>query len=430
MFKYIIIAILIILVICLIYYIVTNTDSAKRTKFKKCLSKSVGVYDIAARQALNILTRIDNPTADDYFNRGHILRFNVLEGDTDLQTRQTRNIIAGIARDYTDALVRITQDQPENPEFMIYQIEDFGRTANGFNRADFANDNDFAEILAALGNAIANEAPIVKRETTEKRLETAIAATDNKKDAIDKFFKDSTKYTSNAQNVHDSKVNSDLRQTLAKLRSTAGGVNPEVSIEEAREYIAAKYSKEHPRKVDAALRGLDTAARGEFISTYDDTEANIFALTWERTKNNRNKENADLMKEAVIHSLADGIEKGTQVCINGRCSRILGSLATLDYDRDLSSAMTFEAYRNQIYQETDQIFNRVYNSYKGSTDPDKANVAKYLDGESENINEDLLTEFRNNVKSEVDNNLEQYKEKFSQSEFEGVKAECHIAVDI
>jgi hypothetical protein len=98
------------------------------------------------------------------------------------------------------------------------------------------------------------------------------------------------------------------------------------------------------------MRVLNKMSEGDMIGTFGENEDRILAYTWERCNHPRNRENAELMREAIANALSDGIENDTQVCINGRCGRVLNSLVTLDYDNEVANGvMSFEAYKNQIF---------------------------------------------------------------------------------
>jgi hypothetical protein len=167
-------------------------------------------------------------------------------------------------------------------------------------------------------------------------------------------------------------VNADLRDILRRLKDTAPfDFDPARSIAEARDFIVDTYQHDnnnHNKIVDA-IAGLDKAAECNLISTFNETEDRIFAYVWERCSYPKNASNRLLMREAVINSLADGTENGSQVCINGRCARMLNSLVTLDYDSAVAgSALTMEAIRNQIFQEMKTIVNNAIIDAKNSSD--------------------------------------------------------------
>lgn len=439
MFQYIILGLLVVIAISLIYWVVwRNSDSKKRKKSEDALRESAGTFDAGARRALDELTRIDNPTADDYFRRGHIIQYNVLEGNIQRRRgenraarRERRNAVGHIVRDYTDALLamrgratEIGADREMDPEFMIYHIEDFNRALIG------DEDDAIVQMLMGLDNVVTTHAPAVRQEIAEERRDRATATANTRAEAVALALDDATKFTDDRQNVHDSKVNNDLRLTLRKLKSTAPyDFDPMESIDDAAEYIATTYSRDplNHQKTANATRILEQIRKGETISTFGETEDNIFGYTWERCNHPRNKKNSGLMREAIITALADGIEHGAPVCPNGRCGRVLNSLVILDFDQEVASgAMSFEAWRNRIFQESKTIVEREIERAKNSNDDDMRAVGEAFDIGDESPNPEVENQFKANLKKEIDNQVDSYSDKLNDAERQNIKNEIYV----
>jgi hypothetical protein len=316
-------------------------------------------------------------------------------------------------------------------DIMINTIANFGRELA--NDPDLAADYEYAQMINILNQNVATNRPVIQQEVREIRKAAAVAETDNHADAVNKYFDTATVYTSNGQNVHDSKVNGDLRSILRSIKSTSGNIDPKKSISNARRYIYNDYQHEadNAEIVKNAITSLDRAAQAEHISTFNETEDRIFAYVWERSNHPRNGENSDLMKEAIINALADGVENGKQVCINGRCARLLGSMTTLDFDRNVADGvMTYEAYRNQIFQEAGDVFNQEFERISASDDPDDKQLAAYLADPDKPVNQLLVDKFIADIKLIIDRNIDTYRDKFSADEIEAITAECYTAVEI
>jgi hypothetical protein len=439
MFNYIALAVVIIILIIVIYRVfIGNSDKSKRGRAETFYQNSSGTFDENARRALVELTQIDNPQPQDRFRRANIIEYNILEGNTQQRAnegengRRTRiNAIGNITRDYVDTLrglrghVRDIHDTDFNPGFMINRIENFG------DRAMWETDDDLLILFQGLNTTLANEAPAVRREIIEDRKERAINNAENMEEAIDNYFEDAVKYTSDAQNVHDSKVNEDLRRTLRKLRSSTGRVNASSSINQARDYIRNVYALDpaNIHKVTNALAVLNTIEKGERITTFDDNEDNIFAYTWERCNHPNNADNEENLKEAVINALADSIERGTQVCINGRTSRVLNSLASLDFDEEVGNAMTYEAYKNQIFTESQEIIKQEIRRAKESDMALLRAVGESYEGRNVNVDPDVEEKFKEEVKMELSRNVERYADRLTDKEINQLKEECYAAID-
>lgn len=440
MFKYLVLAILVVGLLSLIYW-ASFGDRSRRKKSENLLNTSAGTFDESARAALTELTRIGDPNADDYFRRGNIFQYNILEGNMrggrgeNRNDRRDRHLAVGhIVRDYTDALVgmrgrlgAVGEDRDLNPDFMVHRIEDLN-----WNLRPFANeDMEIQQMLMGFNDTVTTHAPAVRREIIHERRNRAIAAANTRTEAIDNYFDAATQFTNDAQNVHDSKVNNDLRDTLRRIKND--NINPRDAIDEAREYIESEYGRDpmNRAKVANALRILDKISEGENIGTFNEREDNIFAYTWSRCAHPRNRDNSELMREAVINSLADGIENGNQVCINGRTGRVLNSLVMLDYDTNVASGvMTFEAYKNQIFQETKTIIGQEIERARNSNDAKLRAVGEAYDGDEVEIDETVDIKFKNEIKQEIDRNFEKYDTKLNETEINNLKQECYVYATI
>lgn len=439
MFQYLILAIVIVVLISLIYWVFLHNDKSKRKKSEKYLGASVGTFDAGARRALDELTQIRNPEPDDYFRRGNIIQYNLLEGNLrnrgDLQER--RAAVGHIVRDYTDAMVgmrghigRFGEDRDMNPNFMIDHMEDFNRNLLGID-----DDDELAQMIFNFDNLVTTTAPVVRQEIIEDRRDKAINAANNRAEAIDKYFDAATKYTDDKQNVHDSKINSDLRETYKKFKATAShDFHVPRALDEINDYIHNEYTedRDHTRKIRPATQILDIMSKGNKISTFNDGEDRILAYTWERCNHPRNRARSHLMRDAVIDALADSMgNDNKEVCINGRTARVLNSLVTLDYDDEVSQgAMTFEAYRNQIFQETKEIINQEIDRARNSPNEKLRHVGEAYEGADVDVDITIEEQFKNEIRTEIDRNIDSYSNKLTNADIENIKQECYVYATI
>lgn len=438
MLKYIGIAILVIIIICIVYNVVfKNDDGNRRRRYQRALKESPGTFDDNARRALDILVQVEEPTAVDYFTRGGIIQHNILEGmvgDAAMRGVAIGGAAIGgveevreIIRDYTDTMHHLRMRRNENipnipdtpgPEFMIHRIEDFNRQLVEL------DDDEIMQLVLQFNDVVA-DAPAMRQELAEERKERAMLTAPNPAAAIAIALDDATNYTDDRQNVHDTKVNSDLNITLRKIKYD---VNPDIDgcIIEARRFIDNVYAKEYPGRVNDVKMVLDKINQGGFISTFDMNENAIFAYVWERSKHPNNAKNSQLIKTAIINALADSVENSQIVCINGRCARVLGSLNTLDFDPEVGSAMTFEAYKNQIFQETKSIIETAIEGVKNSPDIAMKSVGDSF--EDINIIPDAiaLDKFNEDLRSRISANLKEYRGKLSDNEIENIKQDCFV----
>lgn len=431
MSQYLILAIVMIILICLIYWIFfKDTDENNRAQAENFISKSAGVFDKSARKAYELIEHINQPLPIDHYHHGNITYHNILEGNL----HNNRGAAVGVLNNYTNAIIGMRRRRDPINRMMIDDVENIYTEQQRLMRNDHINydildmitTEDIALQLAlmTLGDTINENAPIIRTDTINDRIERAKEDSATRVEAVNKAFDEATVYSNNPQNVHDSKVNSDLRAVLDKLKSTAPiNICPNECIREITDYINASEDDFISRNREQALRGVNKAAEAIYISTFADTEQNILAYTWERCKHKRNSANELLMKDAVVTALIDGIENSTQVCINGRCARILNSLATLDYDYDISTgALTLEAYRNQIFQETKLIINREIDNAMNN---DMKDVVEAYNNGDISSDKEMERIFLNKMKSEIDLNLSSYEQKISNDDMKKIKYECY-----
>lgn len=407
---------LVVVVFLILIFVVSKRDAAKRQRAKDKLQKSIGIFDEPAVDALAELESIKKPTSDDSFMRGSIVQHNILQNDWSNATNQQ---VTQIARDYKHAL--IDWDNTENPAFMLNRIQDANREMQ-----NIAFDDDYIlRAIMDLDDVVNTQTNVIQGSAIEKRLDDAIAKSATRAEAVDRYLESSQAYTNDAQNVHDKSVNRDLNATLRELRSTMPtGYTSTRAINEARQYCNGPYRREYgDGKADRAQRCLDIIAIGGGISTFDDTEDNIFAATWSRCDIRQNKRNKKNMCDGIMHALADSIEGVNPVCMNGRCARVLGSLVTLDYDTEVGSAMTFEAYRNQIFQETAQLIKEEVQSAKNSKDDDLREAGEAFDS-AEPSTERGDAMLKENILRSVKNNIITYSNKLSHEELASIQREC------
>jgi len=425
--------VLLIVVILLIAYIgykgyqlYNRGDAYYRKKADNDKQKSGGTMDRYATQAIDDLNNIVRPAINDHFARAEIIRFNML--DNDIGAHPT---LANIAlNEYLDAMVMAIElggiignnlvnndaiNQPNQhiingPEtmFMVHRVNDFGPI----------------EFMIAIGDLL----PIATRQSTENLQAEAIATSNNRKEAIDTYFDKVQHYTNDPQNSHDPAVNNDLRKTLAAINDPT--VDSQQMIEDARQAIAERSLSDIDRQ--KALQALNIAAQGANISTLDSNEREVFAQVWNRSLISDNRDNKEDMQSAIISSLIDSISPNTglPVCINGRCARYIGALAVLDSDQSIGKVMTIEAYRNQIYQETNKIIEEAIDrAAHESTSPATKRAGLSYTDTTIDVDEletaEALKTLKADIKKKIDDNINKYD--LSETTKKLIRSECYIS---
>jgi len=413
MFAHLLFAFILVIIVSLVYWFFF-CDTALRKSANTLLQKSAGGFDTSAQQALAKIKCIRAPIATDYFEHGRILQYNVLYDDeipNGIITEHDRinDHIAGL---YIAALNNLVPNHAGN-DFIIQQIREFERY-----EANMRAQPNFTTTLLTTA-LLAGESS--EQQAVADRIVAAKLATTTRADAIVKYFDDSTIYTSNAQNVHESQVNSDLTRIFYKMDQH---VNIGDSFNSAREFILS-----HPNANSGnACIALDKMQSGTPISTFGTTEDVLFASIWSRCSHPKNSKNRTNMQAAVVAALADCVENNILVCTNGRSARILNSLATLDYDPEIAAggAMTYEAYRNQIYYETKAIIDQEIDRALGSNDPVLQKVGKSYESGSETCEHlDAYSDYKKGIQLLVDNNINTYSSRMTIEDLNKIRYTCH-----
>jgi hypothetical protein len=310
-----------------------------------------------------------------------------------------RGDVGGVFEAYTAALNTMTMD--EIP-FIIDEAELFDQDML-WNTLDLPGAVAFRATLA-------NARPL-RGESVNQRAEKARATANTRGEAVDKFHESMVEYHPDPQNTHDSSVNGDLRNTLARIDRTYTG-----SIDALREVTDSV--KDNPM----AQRTLDTMMRSNAnIMSFGMNELQILERVWERSYAPGNENARDNMQLAVVTALADSVENGIVTCANGRVSRVLGSLATLDYDPAVGSAQTTEAYKNQIYREVKISLEDALDELRGSgrlpTVVESYDSGKPADGAEE-------TQWHAIMEARVDTILSAYSDRIPPTQLMSLRSDC------
>jgi len=417
MIGWIIVFVIVIIAACAILYY--KSDRGRRRRANRYIEKSAGGFDDGAQRALQELMAMDQPTVADRLARTSIVRYNMFEGA--IPAAAARNIVAV---DYVEVLNAI-HEVPE-PQFHLGRMGQFRDQVRG-GAADIPNIADFLETFDRVE-------PAVAAATISERRERAAETADNKADAAAAYFEDAVEWTDDPQNVHDSAMNRDLNDTLQRLKNEPvfSASSPAKCISEARAEINSMGDK---NAADNAKRVLTRIESGSRISTFGGAaEDEIFALVWNRCRHPANAAAAADMRESILDALADSVEHGSVVCANGRSARLLNSLTLLDFDSQVGRAMTSTAYKNQIYEETQQILDREIEKARASDDADWRLIGESMAGDAEVDDTpyfaDLQNKFVNIVKKGIDANLENYREKLPQATIERLREECYAGIDV
>lgn len=398
----------ILVVVCVILIIICLFmlhDEYRRRRAAAAMARAGGGADPAALEALENLNQLARPTPFDRFQRAEIQRFNLLNNETH---RAPPRILQGILGDYLAAVVNPMPLIPAR--FAIRRVETI----------DIGDDIDDIDGIGALIAALDLHTPRARAADIQQRQAEAIANTDTKIEAIHEFLESSTRYTNDSQNVHDSKTNVDLRRAL-KLIDTP--VNISAMFDDAHAYIASTDDTNVGKQY--ANGTLQKMAEGNYLSSLDISEDRLFALVWNRSLIPQNASRKSNIQEAIYLALKDCWEHGNIVCINGRCGKVLGSLALIDYDPSIS-IMNYESYRNQIYRETLDIIDFELDAAGNSDDQAMVEAADAYYSTEDVPETPAMAKLRTQIRKAIDKNIDAY-DNLTLEEKNKIREECYIS---
>lgn len=421
-----------------------NPDEAKRSTAATMYNKSGGNFDKEAKVALEEINKIKKPTATDDYRAGNILEFNVLQGHIDGHADATRMPLDAMLTRYTRAVGELGRQVGEHealirrlPTAAAIDIEvPFGvmilppDALTMMNHLDelvelVADDILANPIAAGFINVVATEGPVIKQVSIAERKARARATAQSKVEEVDNYLEKSREWKSDPQNVHDSSVNSGLRDTIARIKRTCPATRtPQHSLDEAEKFMQTYLRGE---KLTGAKTVLDVIRSAGYNTSLNESEANVFMYVWERAALPENEKNSKLIKEAVADALADSIDAhGHPVCMNGRCGRLIEALTLLDYDKETSAVLTTEMIRNNVFDEVRKMFDTEIEHAKTSEDPTMRQVGKYYAGESDDPVDDKI--FRENIEKKIDIIIGEVAKDLSPVQLESLRKECVAAL--
>jgi hypothetical protein len=367
---------------------------------------SSGVFDDMAKLAIHKSLDKEAPTTEDHFRVGHILRNNVLHQEENLFDQ-----MGGV--DHFDANHQIDVNQIDVNQIDVNQniqrrgnvIEEIGNqfrivVDNLINGIEFElityyepfmldtiqnfimDDDDWIDL-----NMLDN---IVERRDTN--MQTRVADAEEISQGVpgaklEHYYSSSIQHTDDPQNSHDTSVNQFLRKIVDKLR--ANKPDSFITIDELKQYYTKNYktlttdpqsdSPRHEMLCDV-LSILDRAEDGEINRAIGMSDKEAIQYVWARSKMIENSDNKKLMEQSLFDAIYDCWEASVLgkhvVCVNGRTSRIIGSLVCLDYDEMLWDIKTLEHVKNNIFERAKTIIQDTAAETLSDPDENMRTIAK------------------------------------------------------
>lgn len=398
-------------VLVAIYFLYSYFSTGENEYVTDLIQLSNGTMD---EPALSALKELESPmTNKDSFNKAQLINLNLYEG-------RINNPV--VLREVADLYqINTENDDNELDWFEIQQIENFTM------RNNLRNNPVYDDFVRTTENML----PKKIKETIEFAKENS----ESKTETLDNYITANVKFTSDPQNVHDSAVNKQIRNSYRLLVDNTN-IIPDIKVTSAEimDYIDSMpdlIKKKRARKALETILGPGIG-NSPFNENLNVTESDLLNLVWQRSNVLENEENKDNIQEAVITGLTEMADTGTVVCSGGRISRMIGSLTLLDAKKEISEPLfTVETIRNEMLQTSREILNDTVSEFKTNKDIDLKNVADSYDSvEPIETNPEKEKIFKDIVVSKINDTLEQkYKDKLPLKDFDNIKSHCVEAVE-
>ncbi len=376
-----------------------------RETLQDIIQKSNGTFDVHAQRAIEQYNNTRNPTANESFDIANVVQLNIHEGHI-----QDPTDFMFVVDAYENVIDNEGNEENDIDWFQIAQIENFI-----WRNADNVDNNIILHDLYERNIRIAPKK--IKRTVEQAKQEGK-----TKSEAIDIFVNTNKEHTSDPQNVHDSSVNLLFKKFHENLEQTSD--KNKNCYNELLQTINA--SDKSSIQKQNAITSLDT------IWASGQNEVQTLNLVWDRSHHPSNTENSELLKEAVIDSLIDMKQDTGIVCSTGRTNRIIGSLATLDYDPKISGFFTVEQVRNDALDISKQLLDDTVLEYKNSDNEKKKTVGNSYDSTTfMETDPETEQEFKKLVVEKIENTFERdLKDKLTERDYDKIKQHCIAAVEI
>ncbi len=378
-----------VIVLMFVYAFCVQREEVTVSPAVAAIERSNGTFDKHAQEAVEAINAKPEPTAEEHIVRADTIRYNLAN-----DTITTREMADAVADDYAIALALALDD--DETELADLAVDRLRTIDDAILRTVVPPDVTYTAAADVAGD-MANAA----------RKNAAKAAAKTRAGVARHYLRMSSQVASDRQNVHDSKVNSDLRDTLARL---GPGRNPRQCIAEARELCA-----DNPR----ALSALSLVEAGNYIMSLGTSEDRVFASVWSRADHPDNSLVRDDLRRAAVNALADCIEGSGPVCINGRTARVVGSLAAIDSDASIGNVGTVDMYKQDIVSGAAAAMDGKLAELRAA---DRAAVDKWESGDSDPA---IERELRSAISAHVDG----YRDRLTPAQLDPIRKMCLEAVD-
>lgn len=224
----------------------------------------------------------------------------------------------------------------------------------------------------------------------------------------EQFFNEIQEHNNDPQNVHDVELNNQIKKEYKKILEDNNYYNEHPAEKQDLRDItdfASSYLKQKPKDLFKVEKVLNKVKDNHYFSGLDTGELNINLEVWNRL-NLPEQERKEQLKESYIDGIVSCVEKNAMgdgiVCMNGRVSRVIGSMAVLDKD-NLGNFKTEEIIRNEAFSKAGVITKNFMDDENNKEVVELYNKS----GLEELLPEDQnkVDEFENKIKNEIDKSL-------------------------
>ena len=408
--KYTLYIILVLIICCIAWFF--QQKNLKNNVIEHAFLSN-GTFDKHAEKALESIDSMNKPSQKDHFLAARIIDLNAHEGRIN-----NVHVLNDVVNHYMTNLEPVQNDDLD--WFEIDQIENFANRHMDIMNAN-PNYNNFID-------RVLQKRPEKVKFTIEEAKDNA----ETKKEAFEDYVDKTIVHTKDSQNVHDSAVNTQMRLSIDKLRKSTPSIYNDKNLEiDIRNFVNnVDLDGKKKKKVS---HSLETVLKNNFNGTLSIGESELLKLVWTRSEMIENEKNKELIKTAVLESLADMCDDDENlVCPGGRCARLIESLVHVDTNPNIvSGAMTVEQIRNDAFTQCNELLTETIKEQQGNIlDKGLSNAAKSYEDSSIEVSNEDETRFKAIVKDKIQKFLQKtYETKLSTRDYNNLKTHCITTIE-
>lgn len=254
----------------------------------------------------------------------------------------------------------------------------------------------------------------LERLARQKHQQHIKSTNKTKPEQVKEYFTNVKKVRSDGQNVHDSSVNKDLRETYFKLlmQTNCAPKQKEEYFKEMVTYVTNFGSSKSVKTLNHILQTNPIVfSLGRDVRLQD-----VLTTVWNRSYHSNNKAKSDELRKALVDALNDCEEHGSIVCTGGITGRLLTSLTLLDFDESIGNIQTVEQHKNDILSKSAVLLDNLVKELLES-DTTELELKKYaqtfvdMSVDDKSISLETKKRFEMLYGDRVDELLNQYNDK-------------------